>query len=64
MTSSCVQAIGVTPGARGLLDVDDSYQTPLAGVYACGDVIGYPALASTSMEQGTMAAHHMWSSAV
>ncbi|CAM9635148.1 unnamed protein product [Ascophyllum nodosum] len=58
-----LQAIGVTPGARGLLDVDDSYQTPLAGVYACGDVIGYPALASTSMEQGTMAAHHMWSSA-
>ncbi len=30
-------------------------------VYACGDVIGYPALASTSVEQGRRAAQHMWS---
>ncbi len=30
-------------------------------VYACGDVIGYPALASTSVEQGRRAAKHMWS---
>lgn len=55
------QAIGVDPDERGLLDVDDSYQTAQPGVYACGDVIGYPALASTSMEQGVRAAHHMWS---
>eukprot|EP00904_Undaria_pinnatifida_P013325 jgi/Undpi1/9122/HiC_scaffold_26.g11580.m1 len=55
-----LQAIGVDPDERGLLNVDDSYQTAQAGVYACGDVIGYPALASTSMEQGTRAAHHMW----
>lgn len=58
------QAIGVTPDERGLLDVDDSYQTAQSGVYACGDVIGYPALASTSMEQGVRAAHHMWNDAV
>ncbi|CAN0502187.1 unnamed protein product, partial [Scytosiphon promiscuus] len=54
------QAIGIDPDERGLLNVDDSYQTAQAGVYACGDVIGYPALASTSMEQGIRAAHHMW----
>ncbi|CAN0370396.1 unnamed protein product [Ectocarpus sp. 6 AP-2014] len=56
-----LEAIGVDPDERGLLNVDDSYQTAQAGVYACGDVIGYPALASTSMEQGVRAAHHMWS---
>lgn len=54
------QAIGVDPDERGLLNVDDYYRTAQSGVYACGDVIGYPALASTSMEQGVRAAHHMW----
>lgn len=54
------KAIGLQPDERGLLDVDNSYQTAVDGIYACGDVIGYPALASTSMEQGTRAAHHMW----
>lgn len=58
------KSIGVIPDDRGLLDVDDSYQTAQEGVYACGDVIGYPALASTSMEQGVRAAHHMWSDKV
>lgn len=55
------QAVGLEPDDRGLLRVDDTYQTPERGIYACGDVIGYPALASTSMEQGIRAAHHMWS---
>lgn len=62
MCGRFLQAIGVEPDERGLLNVDDSYETAQAGVYACGDVIGYPALASISMEQGTRAAHHMWSS--
>ncbi len=35
--------------------------TENANIYACGDVIGYPALASTSVEQGRRAAQHMWS---
>ncbi len=35
--------------------------TANADIYACGDVIGYPALASTSVEQGRRAAQHMWS---
>src|SRR5439155_1556120 len=38
--------------------VDDHYRTPVEHIYAVGDVIGFPALASTSMEQGRLAAHH------
>ncbi|CAM9406362.1 unnamed protein product, partial [Choristocarpus tenellus] len=58
------KAIGVEPDERGLLQVNDFYQTSRPDVYACGDVIGYPALASTSMEQGLRAAHHMWADMV
>lgn len=49
---------GVTVNARGLIEVDPCYQTSAAGVYAAGDVIGFPALASTSMEQGRLAVCH------
>ncbi|CAN0421337.1 unnamed protein product, partial [Ectocarpus sp. 12 AP-2014] len=42
---------GLEADKRGLLQVNDFYQTSNPRVYACGDVIGYPALASTSMEQ-------------
>ncbi|CAM9608024.1 unnamed protein product, partial [Scytosiphon promiscuus] len=51
---------GLEADKRGLLEVNDFYQTSNPRVYACGDVIGYPALASTSMEQGRRAALHMW----
>jgi NAD(P) transhydrogenase len=44
--------------------VNDFYQTDNPVIYACGDVIGYPALASTSMEQGRRAAQHMWAGSV
>ncbi|HET9372950.1 MAG TPA: Si-specific NAD(P)(+) transhydrogenase [Vicinamibacterales bacterium] len=47
--------IGVTPNTRGYLDVDASYRTSVAHVLAAGDVIGFPALASVSMEQGRVA---------
>ena len=40
---------------RGLIHVDASYQTSTPGIYAVGDVIGPPALASTSMESGRIA---------
>jgi NAD(P) transhydrogenase len=50
--------IGLTPDARGLLHVNENYQTALPHIYAVGDVIGFPALAATSMEQGRIAAHH------
>ncbi|MEY2568033.1 MAG: transhydrogenase [Actinomycetota bacterium] len=47
---------GVEMDARGRVVVDERYQTNVAGVYAAGDVIGPPALASVSMEQGRVAA--------
>lgn len=46
--------IGITP-KNGLIEVDKQFQTQVKGVYAVGDVIGFPALASTSMEQGRIA---------
>jgi NAD(P) transhydrogenase len=43
---------------RGRIVVNDTYQTTAEGIYAAGDVIGPPALASVSMEQGRVAACH------
>lgn len=45
-------------GKRGILSVDEAYRTNVKHIYAVGDVIGFPALASTSAEQGRMAAEH------
>jgi len=55
-----LENIGVEPNARGYLTVDETYETSCPGVYAAGDVIGFPALASTSMEQGRVAACRMF----
>jgi NAD(P) transhydrogenase len=50
---------GVETDSRGRLTVDPaSYQTSAPNIYAAGDVIGFPSLASTSMEQGRAAACH------
>ena len=49
---------GVTMGKRGLIPVDGHYRTNVPGIYAAGDVIGFPALASTSMEQARVAMVH------
>jgi NAD(P) transhydrogenase len=49
---------GLVPDNRGRLAVDEHYQTQIPGVYAVGDMIGFPALASTSMEQGRLAVCH------
>jgi NAD(P) transhydrogenase len=51
-----LEAIGVETDERGRLKVDQTYQTNVPGVYAVGDVIGFPSLASTSMQQGRLAA--------
>ncbi len=51
-------AAGLAPDKRGLLAVNEHYQTPVPHVYAAGDVIGFPALASTSMEQARVAMTH------
>lgn len=53
-----VGAAGLVPGPRGTLLVDENFQTSVPGIYAVGDVIGPPALAATSMEQGRRAACH------
>jgi len=51
-------AAGVGLSSRGLIPVDEHYRTTIPHIYAVGDVIGFPALASTSAEQGRVAACH------
>ena len=51
-------AAGLTADKRGRITVDEFFQTSVPHIYAVGDVIGFPALAATSMEQGRLAAHH------
>jgi NAD(P) transhydrogenase len=51
-------AVGLSSDKRGRIVVDEVYRTPVPHIYAVGDVIGFPALAATSMEQGRVAAHH------
>jgi NAD(P) transhydrogenase len=51
-------AAGLTADKRGRITVNEFFQTEVPHVYAVGDVIGFPALAATSMEQGRLAAHH------
>ena len=53
-----LENIGIEPDSRGRLKVNEHYQTEIPNIYAVGDVIGFPSLASTSMEQGRMAASH------
>ncbi len=50
--------VDITPDFRGRIRVNEHYQTEIPNIYAVGDVIGFPSLASTSMEQGRMAASH------
>src|ERR1700694_4877239 len=54
-------AAGLPVDDRGRLTVNEHYQTSVPHVYAVGDVIGFPSLASTSMEQGRLAACHAFS---
>jgi NAD(P) transhydrogenase len=49
---------GIQADKRGRIAVDSSYRTNVEHVYAVGDVIGFPSLAATSMEQGRLAALH------
>jgi NAD(P) transhydrogenase len=53
-----LEAAGLAPDDRGRLRVNDCYQTSVPHIYAVGDIIGFPSLASTSMEQGRLAACH------
>jgi NAD(P) transhydrogenase len=55
-----VAAAGVEVDSRGRVVTNEHYQTNVPHVYAAGDCIGFPALASTSMEQGRRAVRHMF----
>jgi NAD(P) transhydrogenase len=50
---------GITADERGRIPVDARYQTPVPGICAAGDVIGWPSLAATSMEQARIAVSHV-----
>jgi NAD(P) transhydrogenase len=53
-----LEAVGVRTDDRGYVVVDGDYRTDVPSVYAAGDVIGFPALASVSMEQARVAVCH------
>jgi NAD(P) transhydrogenase len=53
-----LEEVGIMPDARGRVIVNDHFQTLVPHIYAVGDVIGFPALASTSMQQGRHASCH------
>jgi NAD(P) transhydrogenase len=53
-----LEKVGVKTGERGIIPVNEQFQTNIENIYAAGDVIGFPALASTSMEQARRAVRH------
>ena len=53
-----LETLNITPDAKGHLAVNLQFQTSVPNVYAAGDVIGFPSLASTSMEQARVAMCH------
>ena len=53
-----LEAAGLSGDNRGRIKVNEYFVTEVPHIYAVGDVIGFPALASTSMEQGRLAAYH------
>jgi len=58
-----LEDLGIVPNSRGQIKVDDNYRTALPHIYAVGDVIGYPSLASAAYDQGRFAATHLVSGA-
>src|SRR5690349_7451646 len=55
-----IESAGLQTDPRGKINVNADFQTDVAHIYAAGDVIGFPALASTSMEQGRLASCRMF----
>ena len=53
-----LEAVGLKADSRGRIAVNEFFQTPVPNIYAVGDVIGFPSLASVSMEQGRLASCH------
>src|SRR5258705_2803314 len=59
-----LRSAGLVADDRGRIAVNEQYQTTVPHIYAVGDVIGFPALASTSSEQGRLAACHAFGLAI
>jgi len=55
-----LESIGLETDSRGRISVDGGFRTSIPNIYAAGDVIGFPALAATSMEQGRLASCNMF----
>ena len=53
-----LEKAGLSADKRGRIEVDDNFRTGVEHIYAVGDVVGFPALAATAMEQGRQAAMH------
>lgn len=53
-----LENVGIEVNKRGLIKVDQNFHTGVEQIYAVGDVIGFPSLASVSMDQGRLAARH------
>ncbi len=53
-----LKSVAITPDDRGLIPINKNYQTSVPHIYAVGDVIGLPALAASSAEQGRLATLH------
>jgi NAD(P) transhydrogenase len=58
-----LEAAGLHADGRGRIKVNEFFQTEVPDIYAAGDVIGFPSLASTSMEQGRLSSCHMFGAA-
>lgn len=56
----CLDKIGIQVDKRENIPVNEKYQTAVPNIYAVGDVIGFPALASTGMDQGRVAVAHIF----
>jgi NAD(P) transhydrogenase len=54
-----LEAIGVVPNERGSVVVNDAYRTAIPHIYAVGDIVGWPSLASAAYDQGRFAAGHI-----
>jgi NAD(P) transhydrogenase len=54
-----LECAGIQPNERGQIPVDERYRTSAPGIYAVGDVIGFPSLAATAIDQGRKAANHL-----
>jgi NAD(P) transhydrogenase len=53
-----LERLGIEADRRGIMKVDEHFRTTCPSVYAVGDLVGFPALASTGMDQGRIAVYH------